>query len=82
MDKRFPTGVLNLSVTERECFEFIHELDQNNFFNIRGWNARDQNNYDAFYSKKVGEIADRPLGRYQDQDADVIENSLFADFLI
>ena len=47
MDKRFPSGVLNLSVTEWECFEFIHDLDQNNFFNIRGWNARDQMNYDA-----------------------------------
>ena len=37
MEKRYPSGVQNLWVTEKKCFEFIHSLNfENYFYNIAG----------------------------------------------
>ena len=87
MEKRFPSGVMNLTITEKECFNFIHSIDfENSFFNSGGWGGRQKSNFDTYDANMLGEQKDgmqapNGQGRYEDIKSEIINNSIFADFL-
>ena len=46
MDQKFPSGVQNLTETEKSCFEFVHCLNfENNFYSIDGQASRQKSQY-------------------------------------